>query len=160
MLNEPKANTSPIVKVIEISAPRDLVFEMFVSKFGDWWPGARFSRIRGSTPHNIVLEAREGGSIHELAADGGKLAWGRVTLIEQNRRIVMDWHLGRPVSTELDVTFISLDADRTQVRLEHRGWERLEIAGAMIERQGYAAGWDMILLHAFVPYALSHGGAP
>jgi uncharacterized protein YndB with AHSA1/START domain len=158
MPNLPSDESSPIVKEIEIGAPCELVFEMFVSNFGEWWPRARFSRTRGSAPHRVVLEAHEGGAIYEVAADGGKLAWGSVTAIEPNRRIAMEWHLGRPISTMVEVNFEPLAADRTRVRLEHRGWEKLEIAGASVERQGYAAGWDLILQQAFVPFVANRGG--
>jgi uncharacterized protein YndB with AHSA1/START domain len=154
----PSDETSPIVKTIEIGAPCELVFEMFMSNFGDWWPRARFSRTRGSAPQRVVLEANAGGSIYEVTTDGSKLTWGSVTAIERNRRILMDWHLGRPVSTVVEVTFETLSADRTRVRLEHRGWEKLEAAGASVERQGYAAGWDLILQEAFVPFALNREG--
>jgi uncharacterized protein YndB with AHSA1/START domain len=158
MPNPLSDETSPIVKTIEIGAPCELVFEMFVSKFGDWWPLARFSRTRGSAPQRVVFEAHAGGAIYEVTNDGDKLAWGSVTAIEHNRRILMDWHLGRPVSTVVDVTFETLAANRTRVRLEHRGWEKLESAGASVERQGYAAGWDLILQQAFVPFASNREG--
>jgi uncharacterized protein YndB with AHSA1/START domain len=158
MPNHPGDDSSPIVKVIEIGAPCELVFETFVSSFGDWWPRARFSRTRGSAPQRVVLEARAGGAIYEVSADGTKLAWGTVTAIEYNRRILMDWHLGRPVSTLVDVTFETLSAGRTRVRLEHRGWEKLEAAGASVERRGYAGGWDLILQQAFIPFVSNLGG--
>jgi hypothetical protein len=47
MQKNPKDELTPIVKAIDVNAPRKLVFEMFVSKFGDWWPLTRFSRARG-----------------------------------------------------------------------------------------------------------------
>jgi uncharacterized protein YndB with AHSA1/START domain len=157
MPNHPSDEILPIVKVIEIGAPCDLVFEMFVSNFGDWWPRAHFSRTRGSAPQRVVLEAHADGAIYEVSADGSKLAWGSVTAIEPNRRILMEWHLGRPVSTVVEVTFESIAADQTIVRLEHRGWEKLEAAGAAVERQGYAGGWDLILQQAFSQFVLNRG---
>jgi uncharacterized protein YndB with AHSA1/START domain len=158
MQNHPSDEFAPIVKVIEIDAPCELVFEMFVSNFADWWPRARFSRTRGSAPQRVVLEAHAGGEIYEVSADGSKLSWGSVTAIDHNRRILMDWHLGRPVNTVVEVTFETLSADRTRVRLEHSGWEKLEAAGASVERQGYAGGWDLILQQALMPFVLNRGG--
>jgi uncharacterized protein YndB with AHSA1/START domain len=160
MPNHPSVETSPIVKVIEIAAPHEVVFEMFVANFGDWWPRARFSRTRGTAPERVVLEAHAGGLIYEVAADGSKLAWGSVTAIEPNRRILMDWHLGRPVSTVVDVTFEPLAAGRTQVRLEHRGWEKLEAVGASVERSGYDGGWELILREAFTSFVSNQGVTP
>jgi uncharacterized protein YndB with AHSA1/START domain len=158
MPNHLSDECAPIVKVIEIGAPCELVFQMFVANFGDWWPRARFSRTRGSAPERVILEAHAGGAIYEVSGDGSKLPWGTVTAIVQNQRILMDWHLGRPISTVVDVTFETIAVDRTRVRLEHRGWERLEAAGASVERQGYAAGWDLILSQAFIPFASNSRG--
>jgi uncharacterized protein YndB with AHSA1/START domain len=152
MQKNPKDELAAIVKEIDISAPRELVFELFITKFGDWWPLARFSRTRGSPPQRVVLEARVGGPIYEVSADGSELAWGSVTEIDPERRIVMAWHLGRPISTVVEVTFESLDGDQTRVRLEHRGWEKLEAAGATVERQGYDGGWNLILNDAFTSF--------
>ena len=140
---------APIVKTIEINAPTAVVFDMFVLRFGDWWPAAKFSRTRGATPQSITLDATVGGAIYETSASGERLAWGRVLEIDMGRRIVMAWHLGRPVETVVDVQFEAIGSDRTLVRLEHRGWEKLDAAGATVERQGYDQGWSLILEHAF-----------
>jgi uncharacterized protein YndB with AHSA1/START domain len=142
----------PIVKEIEIGAPSAVVFELFVTRFGDWWPRSRFSRTRGEAPTEVVLEPWLGGEIYEVGNNGNKLLWGSVTKIEPDRLIEMDWHLGRPTSTTVEVTFKPLPLDRTQLRLVHRGWERLEAVGAAVERQGYEGGWDIILQQAFLPF--------
>ena len=150
---------APIVKTIEIEAPSELVFEMFVTRFGDWWPRAKFSRTRGATPRAVILEARPRGAIYELSDTGERLEWGIVTDIDPGRSIVMAWHLGRPVETVVEVVFESLGQDRTRVRLEHRGWEKLDAAGATVERQGYDQGWSQILDHAFAPFIATAGRA-
>jgi uncharacterized protein YndB with AHSA1/START domain len=158
--NSAGADVAPIVKVIDIHAPAALVFELFVSRLGDWWPLARFSRVRGATPQQLVLEARVGGAIYEMSEAGGRLEWGSVTAIEPGRRIVMDWHLGRPVSTVVEVSFEALAPDRTRLRLAHSGWERLEAAGASVERQAYTDGWRLILEQSFVQFVSNQGQRP
>jgi uncharacterized protein YndB with AHSA1/START domain len=152
MQKNPNDELTALVKEIDINSPRELVFEMFITKFGDWWPMARFSRTRGSPPQRVVLEAHAGGAIYEVSPDGSELPWGSVTEIDSHQRIVMAWHLGRPVSTIVEVTFESLATDQTRVRLEHRGWEKLEAAGATVERQGYDGGWNLILNDAFLSF--------
>jgi hypothetical protein len=42
------------------------------------------------------------------------------------------------------VTFEGLDDDRTRVRLEHRGWDRIGERGPA-GRAGYERGWDTVL---------------
>lgn len=55
----------------------------------------------------------------------------------------MTWHPGEessPQQTQLAVTFESA-AGGTLVRLEHSGWERVDLA----RRTSYDAGWDNVL---------------
>jgi uncharacterized protein YndB with AHSA1/START domain len=140
---------SPIVKTIMIDAPQETVFDTFVAKFDSWWPRDRFVRSPGGVLPTVVLEAREGGAIFELTETGTRLEWGTVTAIEQDRFIRMQWHLGRPVETVVEVTFEKVAPNQTRVILTHSGWEALEAAGATVERASYDQGWDMIFAHAF-----------
>jgi Activator of Hsp90 ATPase homolog 1-like protein len=139
----------PIVKTIIIDAPNPSVFDTFVSKFGLWWPRERFVRSSGTVLPTVILEAREGGAIFELCDTGTRLEWGTVTAIERDRYIKMQWHLGRPVETIVEVVFEAITPDQTRVVLTHSGWEALEAAGATVERASYDQGWDMILSLAF-----------
>jgi Activator of Hsp90 ATPase homolog 1-like protein len=141
---------SPIVKTIMIEASQQTVFNTFVAKFGSWWPRDRFVRSSGGALPTVVLEACVGGAIFELTETGARLEWGTVTAIEQDRFIRMQWHLGRPVETVVEVTFEKVAPDQTRVILTHSGWEALEATGATVERASYDKGWDMILAHAFV----------
>jgi Activator of Hsp90 ATPase homolog 1-like protein len=139
----------PIIKTIIIDAPNPSVFDTFVSKFGLWWPRERFVRSSGTVLPTVILEAREGGAIFELSDTGTRLEWGTVTAIERDRYIKMQWHLGRPVETIVEVVFEAITPDQTRVVLTHSGWEALEAAGATVERASYDQGWDMILSLAF-----------
>jgi uncharacterized protein YndB with AHSA1/START domain len=138
-----------IVKTIEINAPQAHVFETFVARIAQWWPLDKFARSRTQKPQTVIIEAFAGGLIYEKAANGETLNWGSVKSIEPYSRLVMEWHLGRPVSTEVEVEFEALAANKTLVRLTHRGWEKLESIGATVERTGYEQGWTMIFEQSF-----------
>lgn len=145
--------SAEIVKTIEIAASQMHVFDTFVSRIADWWPLAKFSRSRGEPPQTVIIESRTGGGIYEVTDTGEKLDWGHVRLIEPHSRIIMEWHLGRPVSTEVEVEFESLSARLTRVRLVHRGWEKLEAVGATVEREGHEQGWTFIFEKSFATLA-------
>jgi uncharacterized protein YndB with AHSA1/START domain len=151
-INQPAASAD-IVKTIEIQASQMHVFDTFVSRIADWWPLAKFSRSRVTPPQTVIIEPRNGGGIYEVTDEGEKLSWGSVRLIEPHSRIVMEWHLGRPVSTEVEVEFEALSARLTRVRLVHRGWEKLQAAGATVEREGYEQGWAFIFEKSFATLA-------
>jgi uncharacterized protein YndB with AHSA1/START domain len=136
--------STEIVKTIEVNAPQAHVFETFVSRIADWWPLEKFARSRNQKPQTVVIEAFVGGLIYEKAETGETLSWGSVKTIQPHSRLVMEWHLGRPVSTEVEVEFEVLSESKTLVRLTHRGWEKLEAIGATVERTGYEQGWAMI----------------
>jgi hypothetical protein len=91
-------------------------------------------------------------NIYEISASGERLSWGKVVVFEPPSLLVMDWHLGRPVSTTVEVRFEWITARLTRVRLEHRGWEELEALGATAERQAYEQGWVLILEQCFAPF--------
>jgi uncharacterized protein YndB with AHSA1/START domain len=153
------SQSSPeIVKTIEVNASQTHVFEMFVTRISDWWPLAKFSRSRGTQVRSAHIEPIAGGLIYEVTETGERLEWGRVRSIEAPKRIVMEWHLGRPVSTEVEVIFEPLAPRLTRVRLVHRGWEKLEAVGATVERQGYENGWTLIFQTLFFDYVNTTNG--
>ncbi len=143
---------APIVKTIDIAASQAVVFDTFTTQLADWWPLARFSRSRGTPPSTVVLEPRPEGDIYEISALGERLSWGKVVVYEPPSLLVIEWHLGRPVSTIVEVRFESIAARLTRVRLEHRGWEQLEALGATVERQAYEQGWVLILEQCFATF--------
>jgi uncharacterized protein YndB with AHSA1/START domain len=158
MSTDPSQPSQEIVKTIEINASQAHVFEMFILRISEWWPLAKFSRSRATPALSAHIEPVVGGLIYEVAQTGERLEWGRVRSIEAPTRIVMDWHLGRPVSTEVEVTFEQLAPRLTRVRLVHRGWEKLEAAGATVERLGYENGWSLIFQNLFFDYVNTSNG--
>lgn len=145
--------SNPIVKTIEVNASQARVFETFVARISEWWPLDKFARSRNEKPQSVVIEQFVGGSIYEVANNGDKLEWGRLTVFEPPSRLVMDWHLGRPIATEVGVEFEVVSASITRVHLTHSGWEKLEAVGATTERGGYEIGWALIFEQRFLSTA-------
>ena len=82
-------------------------------------------------PEAVTFEPRAGGRIFERGADGAEHEWGQVVAWEPPTRVAYRWHLFFDPSeaTDIEVTFRSEGDERTVVRLEQRGWERLGDAG-------------------------------
>lgn len=140
----------PIVKEIEVPCSQRTAFELFVNDMESWWPLDRFS-VSAMTKHRsraLRVEAREGGTITEIAHDGSEHLWGRITTYDPHGYLAMDFHISHPDYpkgdfTLVEIDFIPLADERTQVRLTQSNWEAL---GDMAEmaRGGYGSGWSVI----------------
>jgi uncharacterized protein YndB with AHSA1/START domain len=119
--------TGPLVVEFEVAAPVEHAFEMWANRPALWWPAGH--TISGG-PEAIVFEPRAGGRIFERAPDGAEHEWGEVLSWQPPTRLRYLWHLffDRSEATEIEVTF-QPRGDRTAVRLEQSGWERLAEAG-------------------------------
>ena len=117
-------------KSITVDAPLERAFEVFTSGMTSWWP-LDTHHIGEQDAKEVVVEPRSGGRWFERAADGTECEWGRILSWEAPDRVVFGWHLGPEwkydpdpaKSTEVEVRFISEDATRTRVEVEHRGFE-------------------------------------
>lgn len=134
---------TPLVKELTVAAPVERAWEVFTDEIASWWPIPTHS-VEPDRVSEIVFEARPGGRILERRHDGTECSWGEVDVCEPPHRIRFSWHPNdRPEATEVEVTF-SAAGDATDVRLEHRGWERLGDDGAA-SRAEYDPGWDYVL---------------
>jgi DNA-binding transcriptional ArsR family regulator len=133
----------PLVKTIVVPLEVSGAFELFTGGMGSWWPLATHS-VGAERARGCRFEARAGGRIYEIMDDGTESEWGVVKLAEFPRRVVFTWHPGRPASTaqEVEVTFRGVEGG-TEVRLEHRGWERYG-ENAEAARDRYDTGWDQV----------------
>jgi uncharacterized protein YndB with AHSA1/START domain len=101
-----------------------------------------------------VFEPRVGGNIYDRGADGSECRWARILAFDPPHRVVFSWDIGPTWQVEIDpaftseveVTFIAEDADRTRVELEHRhldrhgtGWESVR------DGVGHDEGWPLYL---------------
>lgn len=134
-------------------------FALFTGEIGLWW--------RRDTPYwndrergmSVRIEPRVGGRFIEVydVETGSGMEVGRVTAWEPGRRLALTWtQVGWPegASTDLEISFEPAGEGRTNVRLEHSGFER--VPGALAFVAGYDAGWKEIL-GWFAEHADAHG---
>lgn len=135
---------TPLVKELTVAAPVEKAWAVFTDEIGSWWPVESHS-IEPERVREVVFEARVGGRIVERWHDGTEYSWGEVELCEPPHRVRFSWHPRKDPdpATQVVVTFTAA-GDATNVRLEHRGWERLGDDGAEARAQ-YDPGWDFVL---------------
>ena len=141
----------PIVLSVVLPVSADQAFELFTSRFAEWWPVATHTLSRDvATVCRIQGEA--GGTVEELSPDGTPHRWGTVEIFEPGRRLRFTWHPGRePESAQwVDVDFEALDSG-SRVTLMHGGWEALGEIAPILRRE-YAAGWRIVLGESFAGF--------
>jgi uncharacterized protein YndB with AHSA1/START domain len=138
-----------------IDVPPERAFAVFTRELSAWWP--RDSHNVGDLPAEAVLEPRLGGRLFSRSlATGAESQWGEVTAWEPPRRLAFAWmftpawelepDLAR--TSEVEVRFLDAGDGRTQVMLEHGGFERMPDGGAsMREQVDGAGGWTELIGH-------------
>jgi uncharacterized protein YndB with AHSA1/START domain len=135
-------------KEIVVDVSVEEAFSAFTRRFGEIKPAEH--NLLASPVAETVFEGRVGGHIYDRAADGTECRWARVLVFEPPTRVVFSWDIGPtwqretdPAnSSEVEVRFVELSAERTRVELEHRhidrhgpGWEA--VAGGVDSEQGW-----------------------
>jgi len=145
----------PLVKTIEVPCGQAKAFAVFIEGMGGWWPVEKFSvsAMAKSTVKELRVEARKGGTIVEVSADGTENDWGLIRVYEPPSFLSMDFHFvppGEPrgAVTLVEVRFTALADDRTRVELTQSNWEALGERAEGI-RGGYDFGWGMIFEQAY-----------
>lgn len=133
-----------------VQAPIDRAFSVFTDGIATWWPPDHHL-LEGELAE-MVFEPRVGGHVYDRAVDGRESRWARVLVYDRPDRVVISWDINLrweiesdPERTsEVEVKFVALGPDRTEVTLEHRhldrhgeGWE------AMRDAVGSPGGWDL-----------------
>jgi hypothetical protein len=136
----------PLRYSFEVRCPVDHAFEVWTARTSQWWP--KTSTISQATDLEVVFEGREGGRIFERTPAGQEIEWGEITVWEPPRRLGYLWHIAtdRASATEVEIRFSELDAEKTRVEIEHRGWEKLGERGATW-RDTNRGGWEGTLPH-------------
>jgi hypothetical protein len=139
----------------EVRAPLEQAFAVFTEEIGSWWDPSHHI-LRGELAE-MVFEPHVGGYVYDRGVDGTECRWARVLAWEPPHRFTISWDISLAweletdagKTSEVEVRFTALGADRTRVELEHRhldrhgdGWERMR--GAVGSPGGWPAG-----LHAF-----------
>lgn len=145
----------PLIRTLDVPCSQKNAFEVFLDKMDTWWPMDRFtvSAMRGAPARAIRVEARVGGEIVEIGADGTEVVWGVIREIERHSRLVLDFHVPRPgdVITGrplLELDFEALGPTQTRVTLTQSNFEALGEMGAP-SRQGYNFVWTPIFAEGF-----------
>jgi uncharacterized protein YndB with AHSA1/START domain len=134
----------PIRIRVEVECAPGHAFETYTRHASTWWPVAHtMSRTPGLA---VVFEGRVGGRIFERAPGGVEHDWGEILAWEPPERLVYSWHIAADPAdaTEVEVVFRPVSEDRTEVLVEHRGWDRLGDRGRTWRRVN-RAGWDGVL---------------
>jgi len=140
--------TTEVSVDVEVRAPVARAFHIFTDQIGTWWDPHH--HILASPLAEMVFEARVGGHIIDRGIDGSECRWARVLAYEPPSRVVFSWDIDLqwqletdPARTsEVEVAFTEVTADRTRVRLTHRhldrhgpGWESM--------RNAVSSGWRL-----------------
>jgi uncharacterized protein YndB with AHSA1/START domain len=134
----------PLRLSYEVDCPSNHAFAVWTERIGTWWP--RSHSASGDPNTEVILEPGVGGRIFERTPDGTEIPWGEITLWDAPRRLGYLWHLARyrSAATDVEITFVALDGDRTRVDIVHTGWERLGANGQAL-RDANTSGWNDVL---------------
>ena len=144
----PLHEATTVRKEVVVPAGPDVAFDVFVTRFAEWWPDYR---ITTGELDAFVLEPGPEGRWYERTTDGAECTWGHVLRWDPPHRLVLSWAIdGRwnpdPESaSEVDVTFVS-QGDSTRVTLVHRYLDRAGDGWLDMRTQvGGPGGWGAIL---------------
>ena len=130
-------------RLVVALAPAE-AFALFTQGIARWWPFKGHS-CSGEAAVDVAFEARVGGQVTELARDGARHAWGRLTAWDPPRHFAMTWHPGQIAdrATVLAVRFTAVDGG-CEVALTHGGWAARGDDAAEA-RDSYDQGWGTVL---------------
>ena len=142
---------APVRKCVTVGTTPEKAFEVFTAGITRWWPRATHTILKAPLAE-VVIEPYVGGRWYHRGVDGSECDTGRVLAWEPPTRIVLGWQInGRwefesDVVSEVEVRFIATGPGETEVRLEHRGFERFgETAAALRTGVDSPGGWSMLL---------------
>jgi uncharacterized protein YndB with AHSA1/START domain len=115
---------------VVVDAPLDKAFEVFTNDFGRFKPPEH--NMLGVEIAETVFEPHVGGSLYDRGTDGSECRWARVLAYDPPNRVVLSWDIGPTwqiesdpgKTSEFEVRFVAVTANRTRVELEHRNLER------------------------------------
>ena len=139
-------STEPIEIAFDVDCDPEHAFDVWTSGTSMWWPKSHTVSVDPDL--DVVFEPMVGGRIYERLRSGAEHDWGRIVTWEPPSRIVYEWHLraDREDATEVEIRFNRAEGGGTEVKIEHRGWERLGAKGPA-RREGNFAGWGGLLPH-------------
>ena len=137
----------PIVSKIEVPCSQEKAFSVFANDMGKWWPLDKraMSLYDGQSVKELRIEPKLGGRIVEISDNDTEYHWGTITSFDPFGAIDMDFHMGLPADNAslVEVRFVALDGQRTEVTLTHSTCEAFGDMAEMM-RGGYGSGWVLI----------------
>jgi uncharacterized protein YndB with AHSA1/START domain len=142
------AQPTTVSTEVDVNAPAERAFQVFTEGIGTWWNPEH--HILRAPLAEMVFEPRVGGSIYDRAVDGSECHWARVLVYDPPRRVCFSWDINLqwqvetdPAKTsEIDVTFTPISAERTHVVLTHRHLDR-HGEGWQSMRDAVGSGWSL-----------------
>lgn len=140
----------PVEKTILVHCELQRAFDAFTAEFDRWWPKQTHSVGKAKS---CGIEPALGGVAFEIAEDGRRHVWGRVTAWNPPHGFTMTWHPGRDEipGHEVELRFTP-ERDGTRVTLIHRGWEKLAREKQQSQRDSYDKGWGSVFGETFKRY--------
>ncbi len=149
---------APIAFAVSLPLSREAAFDLFVERFGDWWPrDYTFSRDPAA---DLAIEPMPGGACSEQVPGGARIVWGTVLSIEPPLFLRLAWQISPergviadPAAASRVTVEFRAQADGTLVELTHRDFLRHGEAGegyraAMASPQGWPFCLDALVLAA------------
>ena len=153
-MNTPAATSAlpPVQHRVRVALEPSQAFDLFTRQIARWWPFRGHSAFDEDAA-DLRIDGRVGGSVTEIARDGGTCVWGTVTAWTPPTAFAMQWRPGLPEgeATLLRVRFAALDDGGTEVSVHHSGWEARGDRAAE-KRDQYDGGWPSTLA-AFAAFA-------
>lgn len=121
---------APVGQSIVVEAPIERAFKVFTEDFGSFKPPEH--SLLAVPIAETVFEPRVGGYLYDRGTDGSECRWARVLAYEPPNRVLLSWDISPRWQIETDpdktseweVRFTAVSANRTRVDLEHRNLER------------------------------------
>ncbi|MCE9521052.1 MAG: SRPBCC domain-containing protein [Alphaproteobacteria bacterium] len=145
---------APVAKSLVVARSVDDAFRLYTQDIAKWWP-TRTHSLGGDKVAAVVMEGRIGGRIFERWQSGSEKLWGTILAWDAPQRVVHTWHVATDPehSSEIELRFVALGANRTRVTLEQRNWERMSGERAADIRGNYNSGWESVFIGTFGGYA-------
>jgi uncharacterized protein YndB with AHSA1/START domain len=150
---------APVRKTISVKASVERAFTVFTEGFDSWWP--RSHKLFEADLASAIIEPQAGGRCYQRAVDGTECDWGKVSVWDPPRRLVVAWQLDGQWkfdpdlshASEVEITFTPEPGGSTRVDLEHRHFERHGASASQVQTGvGSEGGWGA-LLQAFATVA-------
>jgi hypothetical protein len=135
--------TEPIELSFTVPCSAAHAFEVWTGRISTWWPPSH--SVSQDPGLAVTLEPFVGGRIFESTPAGAEHDWGEVIGWDPPRGFSYRWHLrqDREDATDVSIEFVDA-AEGAEVRITHRGWERLGAKGPDL-RERNVAGWSGLL---------------